>query len=68
MVMRESPSYVRVASLLVAVWAVWLLAFVVWAWTVPELKSMLRALLHYHLGSPVLRTRQLMLDVQELGR
>jgi DNA repair protein RecO (recombination protein O) len=34
----------------------------------PELKSMLRALLHYHLGSPVLRTRQLMLDVQELER
>jgi DNA repair protein RecO (recombination protein O) len=32
----------------------------------PELKSMLRALLHYHLGSPVLRTRQLMLDVQDL--
>ncbi|HEX6362008.1 MAG TPA: DNA repair protein RecO [Albitalea sp.] len=34
----------------------------------PELKSMLRALLHYHLGSPVLRTRQLMLDVQDLER
>jgi DNA repair protein RecO (recombination protein O) len=27
---------------------------------------MLRALLHYHLGTPVLRTRQVMLDVQSL--
>src|SRR4029453_5594467 len=34
----------------------------------PELKTMLRALLHYHLGTPVLRTRQLMLDVQDLER
>jgi len=34
----------------------------------PELKTMLRALLHYHLGSPVLRTRQVMLDVQSLER
>jgi len=34
----------------------------------PELKGMLRTLLHYHLGSPVLRTRQLMVDVQNLGR
>lgn len=34
----------------------------------PELKAVLRALLHYHLGSPVLRTRQLMLDVQALDR
>jgi DNA repair protein RecO (recombination protein O) len=34
----------------------------------PELKTMLRALLHYHLGSPVLRTRQVMLDVQNLER
>lgn len=33
-----------------------------------ELKGMLRALLHYHLGSPVLRTRQVMLDVQALER
>ena len=30
------------------------------------LKSALRILLHYHLGSPVLRTRQVMLDVQRL--
>ncbi|MBX3621305.1 MAG: DNA repair protein RecO [Rhizobacter sp.] len=34
----------------------------------PELKAALRALLHYHLGSPVLRTRQVMLDVQALDR
>jgi DNA repair protein RecO (recombination protein O) len=34
----------------------------------PELKTMLRALLHYHLGTPVLRTRQVMLDVQNLER
>jgi DNA repair protein RecO (recombination protein O) len=33
----------------------------------PELKAMLRGLLHYHLGSPVLRTRQVMLDVQSLS-
>ena len=33
----------------------------------PELKTMLRALLHYHLGSPFLRTRQVMLDVQSLS-
>jgi DNA repair protein RecO (recombination protein O) len=33
----------------------------------PELKTMLRALLHYHLGSPVMRTRQVMLDVQNLS-
>ena len=33
----------------------------------PELKTMLRALLHYHLGSPVMRTRQVMLDVQSLS-
>ncbi len=31
-----------------------------------ELRSALRGLLHYHLGSPHLRTRQLMLDVQAL--
>ncbi|HUG24963.1 DNA repair protein RecO [Piscinibacter sp.] len=34
----------------------------------PELKTLLRGLLHYHLGSPVLRTRQVMLDVQSLER
>jgi DNA repair protein RecO (recombination protein O) len=34
----------------------------------PELKGMLRSLLHYHLGSPNLRTRQLMLEVQALDR
>jgi DNA repair protein RecO (recombination protein O) len=34
----------------------------------PELKTVLRGLLHYHLGSPILRTRQLMLDVQALDR
>lgn len=34
----------------------------------PELKSALRALLHYHLGSSVLRTRQVMMDVQNLER
>jgi DNA repair protein RecO (recombination protein O) len=34
----------------------------------PELKPVLRALLHYHLGTPVLRTRQVMLDVQNLER
>jgi len=33
----------------------------------PELKLMLRALLHYHLGSPVLRTRQVMLELQALA-
>ena len=33
-----------------------------------ELKLLLRALLHYHLGSSVLRTRQVMLDVQALER
>lgn len=30
------------------------------------LRPLLRSLLHYHLGSPVLRTRQVMLDVQSL--
>jgi DNA repair protein RecO (recombination protein O) len=34
----------------------------------PELKTMLRALLHYHLGTPILRTRQVMLDLQSLER
>ena len=32
----------------------------------PALRAQLRALLHYHLGSPALRTRQLMLDVRRL--
>jgi DNA repair protein RecO (recombination protein O) len=36
--------------------------------SLPELKAVLRGLLHYHLGSPVLRTRQVMLDVQALER
>ncbi len=34
----------------------------------PELRAALRGMLHYHLGSPVLRTRQVMLDVQSLDR
>jgi DNA repair protein RecO (recombination protein O) len=38
------------------------------AQALPELKTVLRGLLHYHLGSPVLRTRQVMLDVQALDR
>jgi len=37
--LRAASWTVRAALLLVAVWAVWLLAFVVWALTVPELKS-----------------------------
>jgi DNA repair protein RecO (recombination protein O) len=32
----------------------------------PELKTLLRGLLHYHLGTSVLRTRQVMQDVQSL--
>lgn len=32
----------------------------------PALRAQLRALLHYHLGTPALRTRQLMLDVRRL--
>jgi DNA repair protein RecO (recombination protein O) len=32
----------------------------------PELKPQLRALLHYHCGVPILRTRQLMVDIQNL--
>ena len=32
----------------------------------PALKTALRALLHYHLGSAILRTRQVMLDLQRL--
>ena len=38
------------------------------ALALPELKAALRSLLHYHLGSPILRTRQVMLDVQALDR
>ncbi|MEO7151083.1 MAG: DNA repair protein RecO [Burkholderiaceae bacterium] len=34
----------------------------------PALKGMLRAVLHYHLGSSPLRTRQVMLDLQKLER
>ncbi|MBC7700819.1 MAG: hypothetical protein H7225_10475, partial [Massilia sp.] len=30
-----------------------------------ELKTVLRALLHYHLGSHTLRTRQLMMELQQ---
>jgi DNA repair protein RecO (recombination protein O) len=33
----------------------------------PELKAALRTLLHYHLGTPVMRTRQVMIDLQTLG-
>lgn len=32
----------------------------------PALRSQLRAVLHYHLGAPPLRTRQLMLDLRRL--
>jgi DNA repair protein RecO (recombination protein O) len=32
----------------------------------PELKSQLRALLHYHLGTATLRTRALMVEIQKL--
>ncbi|WP_337877586.1 DNA repair protein RecO [Caldimonas sp.] len=31
----------------------------------PELKSVLRGLLHYHLGTPMLRTRQLLMELQQ---
>jgi DNA repair protein RecO (recombination protein O) len=34
--------------------------------TLPALRSQLRALLHYHLGAPALRTRALMLDLRRL--
>lgn len=34
----------------------------------PELKTALRGMLHYHLGTPLMRTRKLMLDVQALER
>jgi DNA repair protein RecO (recombination protein O) len=36
------------------------------AYAVAELKPQLRALLHYHCGVSVLRTRQLMIDLQAL--
>jgi DNA repair protein RecO (recombination protein O) len=32
----------------------------------PALRGALRTLLHYHLGTPVLRTRQVMADVRKL--
>ena len=38
------------------------------AGALPELKAVLRALLHYHLGSSVLRTRQVMMELQNLER
>ncbi len=34
--------------------------------TLPALRGALRKLLHYHLGTPVLRTRQVMADVRKL--
>ena len=34
--------------------------------SLPALKGQLRALLHYHVGTPVLRTRQVMMDLQNL--
>jgi DNA repair protein RecO (recombination protein O) len=34
----------------------------------PELKGILRTQLHYHLGSSVLRTRQVMIEAQNLER
>lgn len=37
--LREKPWYVRAALLLVAVWAVWLFAFVVWAANTVELQT-----------------------------
>jgi DNA repair protein RecO (recombination protein O) len=36
------------------------------ATALPELRTALRQLLHYHVGSPQLRTRQMMVDVQRL--
>jgi len=38
------------------------------AGALPELKSILRSQLHYHLGSSVLRTRQVMIEAQNLER
>lgn len=36
------------------------------AGVLPGLRSQLRALLHYHVGTPVLRTRRVMMDLQNL--
>jgi DNA repair protein RecO (recombination protein O) len=36
------------------------------AQNLPALKTMLRGLLHYHLGSPRMRTRDVMIDAQQL--
>ena len=33
----------------------------------PELKAALRTLLHYHLGTPMMRTRQVMIELQTLN-
>ena len=33
----------------------------------PELKTALRGLVHYHLGTPALRTRQVMMDLQTIA-
>jgi hypothetical protein len=38
------------------------------ATALPELKAVLRAQLHYHLGTAVLLTRRAMLDAQRLER
>ena len=38
------------------------------AGALPELKSILRSQLHYHLGSSVLQTRQVMIEAQNLER
>ena len=35
------------------------------AWCIARAQGGLRGLLHYHLGSPVLRTRQLMMELQQ---
>ena len=43
-------------------------AFEACARALPALRTQLRGLLHYHLGTNVLRTRQVMLDVQTLDR
>ncbi len=37
------------------------------AGALPEWRGLLRGMLHYHLGSPVLRTRQVMLGLQSLA-
>lgn len=38
------------------------------ATNLPELKVLLRGMLHYHLGTPLMRTRQLMHEIQALER